>query len=204
MKIKILLVSVLTIVVCASIIIGSTLALFETKANVSIAVTAANLDVTAIIEDGKVLNKSYNETQFLADGFFANGGYASVNAYDPAKIDIAGMTPGDAIRFNIDVINDSNIPVAYRVVWNVGEVETTKNLGEVLRVTVKVNGGALSTAEANSKATKYYKVDANKDITTEFEVTVEFPYDLANANDYREAAANLSFTVEAVQANKVP
>ena len=52
MKTKILLVSILTILLCISVIAGSTYALFAQEAQVNIAVTAGQLDITRIITEG--------------------------------------------------------------------------------------------------------------------------------------------------------
>ena len=48
MKKKILLSSILTIALCLSIIAGSTYALFTSSADVNVAVTAGNVELTAI------------------------------------------------------------------------------------------------------------------------------------------------------------
>lgn len=197
MKKKILLVSALTIIVCLSIIVGSTFALFEVKEEINIAVTAAGFNVTARIKGNEVLNKSYNETNFTNDGTFASGGTAYVSG---GNIVLTKMTPGDVIKFDIEVTKDSDIPVAYRVVWNTTAQEGKKNLGDVLEVNVcVVDGGVTTNIPGNNGATKYYKVLATDRITTQFTVTVEFPSNITET--YEGAAADLYFTVEAVQAN---
>jgi hypothetical protein len=196
MKKKILLVSTLTIALCISLIAGSTYALFEDSETHTIIVTAGNLDVVATIEDGKLLTHSEGDTaEFSRNGSFANGGQAVINPEDPSNILIAGMTPGDKVRFNVDVQNNSDIAIRYRVVWTSNAGTTEVDLADALNVTVKVNEE--TTLDMDNKASAYYNVDAGGEITT-FTITVEFP-DREDNNSFRGANGNLSFKIEAVQ-----
>ena len=197
MKKRILSVSILTIVLCICIIAGSTYALFMDDTKINIAVTAGNLEVIASIEDGKLLTQSPgDQTEFSRnDGSFANGGSAMIDPEDSSNILISSMTPGDKLRFNIDVQNNSDIAIRYRVKWFSNASETDVDLADALNVTVQVNDELqLNMTERESA---YYNVDAHGEITT-LTVTVEFP-DRADNNDFRGAKANLSFVVEAVQ-----
>ena len=140
MKTKVLLVSILTILLCISVIAGSTYALFAGEAQVNIAVTAGQLDITASIEDGKLFTDSVGDaTEFTRDGSFANGGFAQVDPQDPSKITANGMTPGDRIMFNVEVANESNVAVKYRIVWDSNQSNTTVDLADALDVVVTVN-----------------------------------------------------------------
>jgi hypothetical protein len=200
MKKKILLSSVAVIVLCLCIVAGSTFALFTTETTVNIAVTAGNLDITASIKEGKVFTQSAGDpTEFARDGSFANGGKATVNPQDPSKLSILGMTPGDAIKFNVEVVNDSNIAIQYRVVWKSNESDTTVDLADALKVTVQVNGS--EQLNMTDRVSDYYSVPAGGAITT-FTVTLEFP-NADNNDTYKGAMADLTFMVEAVQGNGV-
>jgi predicted ribosomally synthesized peptide with SipW-like signal peptide len=198
MKTKILLVSILTILLCISVIAGSTYALFADVAQVNIAVTAGDLDITASIEDGKLFTDSVgDDAEFARDGSFANGGSAQVDPQDPSKIIANGMTPGDRIMFNVDVANESNVAVKYRIVWKSNTSTTTVDLADALDVVVTVN----NTEQLNmtDRASEYYSVDARGEITT-FNVVITFTEDADN-DVYQGAMASLTFTVEAVQGN---
>ena len=196
MKKRILLVSVLTIALCISVILGSTYALFVDDEKVTITVTAGNLDVTASIEDGKLLTHSAGDTaEFSREGSFANGGTAVIDPDNSSNILISNMTPGDKIRFNVDVENNSNIAIRYRIVWASNVSETEVDLADALNVTVQVNGE--DELNMTNRVSDYYDVSAHGEITT-FTVTIEFP-DRADNNSFRGAQGSLSFAVEAVQ-----
>ena len=200
MKKKILLGSALTIALCISLIAGSTYALFADDTKVNIVVTAGNLDVIASIEDGKLLTHSEGDAvEFSREGSFANGGVAVIDPDDSSKILISGMTPGDKIRFNVAVENNSDIAIRYRVVWKSNASETEVDLADALNVTVKVNDN--EQLNMTDRASEYYNVSPNGEITT-FTVTVEFP-DREDNNSFRGAMGSLSFVVEAVQQNGV-
>ena len=196
MKKRVLLVSVLTIALCISVIAGSTYALFVDDTKVNITVTAGDLDVVASIENGKLLTHSTGDTaEFSREGSFANGGMAVIDPNNSSNILISGMTPGDKIRFNVDVENNSDIAIRYRIVWKSNVSETEVDLADALTVTVQVNGeDELNMAD---RVSDYYNVSANGEITT-FTVTVEFPSREDN-NSFRGAQGSLSFVVEAVQ-----
>ena len=196
MKKKILLASALTIALCISIIAGSTYALFVDDTAVSIAVTAGNLDVTASIENGKLLTHSAGDAaEFSREGSFANGGMAVIDPDNSSNILISSMTPGDKIRFNVAVENNSNIAIRYRVVWKSNASETEADLADALNVTVQVNEN--EQLNVTDRGSDYYNVSANGEVTT-FTVTVEFP-DREDNNSFRGAMGDLSFVVEAVQ-----
>ena len=196
MKKKILFMSALIIVLCMGVIAGSTYALFIDDTAVNIVVTAGNLDVTATIEDGKILTHSAGDAvEFSREGSFANGGVAGIDPADSSKILISRMTPGDKIRFNVAVENNSDIAIRYRVVWKSNASATAVDLADALNVTVQVKGE--DELNMTNRESEYYNVSANGEITT-FTVTVEFP-DRVDNNSFREAMGDLSFVVEAVQ-----
>lgn len=211
MKKKVLLSSCLTIALCLCLIAGSTLALFEKKAEVNIAVTAGKLDVTATIEDGKVLTQSAGDaTEWSRTGAFANGGSATVT--DNSNIVVSGMTPGDELKFNVNVTNKSNVATQYRVVWksNAPASSATVDLASTLKVQVFVGTEELNMAD---KESAYYQApaatNADGDVVTTFTVVVAFPNDatdstVADNDTFQGAVADLSFIVEAVQDNGVP
>lgn len=196
MKKRVLLVSILTIALCIGVIAGSTYALFVDETKVNITVTAGDLDVTASIENGKLLTHSVGDTaEFSREGSFANGGMAVIDPDNSSNILISGMTPGDKIRFNVDVENNSDIAIRYRIVWKSNVSETEVDLADALNVTVQVNGE--DELNMTDRASDYYNVSANGEITT-FTVTIEFP-DREDNNSFRGAQGSLSFVVEAVQ-----
>ena len=110
MKKKLIVTSILSMVMCVSLIIGATFALFTSEDNVNIAVTSGKVNVTAHIDENSVQTKQlYTEYQ---NG--ANGLYEGVATFTEEGLTLVNLVPGDAIRFNIIVKNNSNVTVKFR------------------------------------------------------------------------------------------
>ncbi|MBQ7387520.1 MAG: hypothetical protein IJW03_05085 [Clostridia bacterium] len=107
-----LLSSVITVALCLSLITGATFALFTDTTTVNIAVTAANVDVTAAIAEDSIQTLSIGDSSVRTDGSFENGGQAQI---DGANLKLSLMTPGDIAKFTIEVTNSSNIKIKYKV-----------------------------------------------------------------------------------------
>ena len=119
------------------------------------------------------------------------------------------MTPGDEVKFTIDVTNSSNVAVQYRInaVSTIGENTEKKDLSEVLTYTVMINGNAVTmqTTDTAGKeaASAWIAVDAGAAIES-LEVIAAFPNGTPeHDNPYQEATAKIAFTLEAVQANGI-
>lgn len=215
MKKKVLLSSIAIIALCLCLIAGSTFALFTSTSGVNIAVTAGELDVVATIDDD-LITWSLGETE--ADnrhGDFANGGNAVV---DGGELIISRMTPGDTVKFNINVENNSNVALQYKVKATSTVNGTVKDLSDALETTVTINGSEYKmTKNGKSFETDYIEVMAPggvaQDITA---ITVVVTFPNGNADDtldsegnileygdnyYKGATAKIVFTVEAVQHN---
>lgn len=139
MKKKALLSSILVIVLCVSVIAGSTLALFTDESEFNIAATTGDVEITAYAgiqnvysalateddkpENGDIYLKDENghgykhELQDKVDAqerrYFKNGGYAVV---DGANIVIDRITPGDRVDVVINVDNKSDVAMSYRYI----------------------------------------------------------------------------------------
>jgi predicted ribosomally synthesized peptide with SipW-like signal peptide len=141
---RVLLSSIVTVAVSASIVIGSTYALFTDSSSVNIAVTSGNVEVEATISDIQAYSiEPYNkvsEEQFAADRE-ANGevyhdynnqyAYKAIIAnedktstftnggtvkYDTTEntFTLDNVSPGDKVTFNINITNKSNVDIKYR------------------------------------------------------------------------------------------
>jgi len=213
MKKKVLLTSILTIALCLTLIVGSTYALFTSGNAVNVAVTAGKLEVIASIEQGlKTWSLTETEADARTDGSFNNGGKAEVVN---GELIVDRMTPGDTVQFVIKVENKSNVALKYRVkavsAMNDG---ATIDLSDALVVTTKVMDGEEATTDKNAKefTSKWHLVEAPNGVAeaiTSIVVTVRFPngqpeYDNQfKSTEDKVAAAKLTFTVEAVQADGV-
>lgn len=184
--------SLLTIILCLSLIAGSTYALFTSEDQVNIAVTSGKVNVVATILDTAMKTFSLGTEQ--AAGKFANGGTAvfATNEEGEKVLTLDKMTPGDKVTFSIQITNNSNVAMKYRVVWAVDGV-----LSEVLTATA---GG--TKIEDGKSAWTSWPVPAAEDGSDKvktIDVVIELPAD--TNNDYQEKTATIVFTVEATQGN---
>ena len=188
MKKKALVSSFLIIALCASIIAGSTFALFTSESSINVAVTSGTVDVQATILEETLATSSMGVA--TSNGVFANGGTALFT--DAAKLELTNITPGDKAAFTIQVKNNSNVDVQYRVKWAVdGE------LYEALVATA--DGEALVDNTTDWAKWAIPQTDAEK--VKNIAVEVELP--VATGNDYQDKTASIMFTVEAVQGNGI-
>ncbi len=201
MKKKRIVSSLVAIAFSASLIAGGTYALFTSESDVNIAVTSGKVDVNATIVKESLQTYSYawnGETQKYdsvateVKGTFDNGGTATFDS--EAKLALDLMSPGDKATFTIDVDNQSNINVKYRVcLFAEGE------LAPALVATANIEDKDYVLIGVEDKKTSWNFVEAQDEIK-DIQVTVEFP-DRADNNDYMEKSAKLTYTVEAVQGN---
>ena len=197
MKKKTLLSSILTIALCLSLIAGSTLALFTDESKVSFAVTSGKVDVFASIDESSLKTYSFDTEQ--PAGKFENNGTAVIK---DGVLNLNLMTPGDKAQVTINVDNNSNVNVQYRVVMKTeGELAPALSASANINgVDYKMNGNTTDWQFANSG-------ESIKDIT----VTVEFPavengvlYESSDSNNqYQDKKASVHLIVEATQGNTV-
>ena len=185
MKKKIILSSIMTIVLCLCIIAGSTYALFTSEDYVNIAVTSGKVALTAVAKDNftyyTIFNGYENNTRF------ENGGNAEWDLTNKT-VKINRMTPGDKVKFTIEMTNESDVDIQYRVAWTF--VDNAANmLNEVLVV------------EGTTSWAKWEAPQTDADKVKETEVTVTLPTEVGN--DYQEKSGAILFTVYAIQGNGI-
>ena len=185
MKKKTILSSLLTIILCLSLIAGSTYALFTSEDQINIAVTSGKVSLTAAIEG--ITTSSMGVAQ--ADGKFANGGSAKLE--NDGSFTIALMTPGDKVSFSIVGTNESTVSTLYRYIIEC--VDDTK-LMEVLDVTI----GQSKYEELVSYTSAWGTLAAKEEMPV-VNVTIEMPTDVDN--NYQDLSTSFKVTVEAVQGN---
>lgn len=210
MKTKVLLVSILTILLCISVIAGSTYALFTTQTDVNIAVGAAKLAVTADIDEGTLATKSFGEPVFSEDGTFSNGGTAGFND-ETGALEVDAITPGDALTFDIIVENTGDVDVAYTVEWSTAfdpqnnpDHAGKTDMFSALKFDVRTKGenGAVGEEFFDANGAVYHALGDRNNPTTTFVVIVEFENG-ANNDDFQNAIASINFTVKTVQYNGI-
>ena len=226
MKKKALLSSIFVILLCISVIAGSTLALFTDVAGVNIAVTSGKVDIAATYDTTSMIGESLDGV--TADTYtqinpvngvvtFVNGGTAKFNT-EGTGITIDKMTPGDKISFNLNVANTSDIKIQYRVRMYTEQLGA-KDLAPALVTTVKVDDTNTIVLDktAATPTSEWITVNANGKLGKDgvITVTVAFPNtsDVIAPNDdwtanpdneYQGAGTTIYFVIEAVQFNGVP
>lgn len=186
-KVGIIASSVATIAVCSSMIIGSTYALFTSEDKVDIAVTAGKVEVTATVDENSLALTSMGEVQ--EGNVWANGGQAGFS--DEAVFTLNNITPGDKAQFDIKLTNSSSVNVKYRLSYSV-------NSGYLLASGLEVS---VSGIDVSGKQ-KYYSVWEEFKNTDEI-VSVSVCLPEYAGNIYQNLTTDISFGVEAVQANGI-
>ena len=175
---KVLLSSIASIALCSSIAVGGTFALFTSESTVNIAVTSGKVNVVASVDSTSLTTSSMGVAQTA--GEFANGGKAGFN--DKSQLELSLMSPGDKAEFTVDIANNSNIAIQYKVTFDV-----SGGLADVLECTATNASGSWLYAEAAATIPSVA-------------ISVELPEDVGN--DYQNVTDTvITVSVEAVQGN---
>ena len=179
MKNKTILASLVTIILCLSLIAGSTYALFTSEDSVNIAVTSGKVKVTATIDNLATYSMDKATT---TNGVFENGGTAQLTQ-ENKQLTLTNITPGDKVTLDINVKNDSTVSVIYCLVWVVeGDLAGA--------LTATANG-----AEIKNGSTGWKVWEGDKEQT--IKVSVELPATYTTQGE----SASITFVVEAMQGN---
>lgn len=184
------LISALTaIALCVSLIAGATFALFTSESKVNVAVTSGKVSVVATVNTDSVQTKKLYDEAYssgLENMFEATVEFAE----DGSSLTVSRMIPGDGIKFDIDVENNSNITVKYRTVI---ACEVDDGLFEGLNVTI---GGVAY--DGGTKVSAYSTLVAGAPVAS-VPVVIELPE--TAGNEYQDKTFKFSYKVEAVQGN---
>ena len=180
---KLILGSALAIGFCTSLMVGTTYALFTSESEVNIAVTSANVSLSAKVDANSVYTKQL-DTEYQAGVLGTYCG--NVKVEENGDVTFANVVTGDAIKFDIVMSNTSSIAVKYRTAWECDNAEMLKSL------TFKVNNAV---CVAGTGLWKPLAVgEAPEKLTVEIEMN-----DVADATV--QHTCTLAFRVEAVQGN---
>ena len=197
MKRKSLLVSILTIIMCLSLTVGATFALFTSQSEVNIAVTSGTVDVKASVDTLKYKTHTVKDwTDFDANStkteFDGLGGYATVEG---GEVTLDRIVPGDGLSFNVQITNYGNVVAKYRTVIK-NAVDSDEDLYSALDI--KVNGYTFN-GVVSTPWTKIYGVESATNIAT-IPVTITLPDDVDGAQ-YMGKTVAINVLVEAIQGN---
>lgn len=187
MKKKLLLSSIMSIAMCLSLISGATFALFTDEASVNIAVTSGKVSVVANIDETSVQTKQLNDTAYTAgaDNFFE--GTATFGA---GSLTLNNLVPGDAIKFDIVVKNESTVAIQYRTL-----ITCDNDTGLFAGLNVAIGAQEYNGA---SNVTNWATL-APGSAEMRIPVVVELPE--SAGNDYQGKTCSILYKVEAVQGN---
>lgn len=207
---KALVASCATIALSASLIAGSTFALFTSDSTTNIAVTSGKVNVVASIENVQTFSykQDGSEQELKSKAPNDNGKYEFI--YGTATYDeeenyfaISNVVPGDKITFDVKITNKSTVNVKYSV--NVAPVVTSEEetgapySEKLFNALTKTYTGYDSVAGW----TEWKTTDEVKEKT--ISVSIELPYDYDDVsneeNSVQGKSCGLAFTVEAVQGN---
>ena len=183
--------SIVAIAMSASLAVGGTFALFTSESEVDIAVTSGKVDVKASVEnfEYKTLTQDWTVVNDSKTEFDGLGGSAVL---DGDVLTLDKIVPGDAVRFDVKVTNESNVIVKYRTaVRNLSEDGTLFNALEV-----SVNDEDFSF----SKISSWSALDPSVSDVETISLVIEFP-ETAEGQELMGKTANMLVSVEAIQGN---
>jgi len=182
--------AILAIMLCVSLIAGATFALFTSESKVNIAVTSGKVSVVANIDETSVQTKQLYDTQYeVGKGNMFMG--EDVATFTATGLELNNVVPGDGIKFNIVVKNESNVTVQYRTIIS---CENDDGLFAGLNITVGDNVNYSGVTLVSDWA--QLAVGSADEIVP---VTIELPE--GAGNEYQEKTCAISYKVEAVQGN---
>lgn len=188
MKKKMLLTSLMSIAMLTSITVGATYALFTAESNVNIAVTSGKVSVVANIDQNSVKTKQLYDTDYT-EGL--NYTYEGVITFNEEGLSLEKFVPGDGVKFNIVVKNESNVTAKYRTIIN---CTNDDGLFDGLKVSIN-DGGLYDGQEVTSEWTTLSVGSENQIVPIE----IELPE--GAGNEYQGKTCTISYKVEAIQGN---
>ena len=186
---KILLSSLMSIAMLASITTGATYALFTAEDTVNVNVTAGKVSVTAnVLPTFYVKSLDTELKEVIGEGEFSTGGKVTVDK--EGNITLDRIVPGDKVVFDVEIKNESNIDVNYRSV-----VAVTEGLELFNGLKVTVDNQEYNGMTAYSKWEYLTPGTGNRTVR----ITIELPSEASN--EYQELSTKITYTVNAVQGN---
>ena len=198
-------VSVISICLLLLLLTGSTYALFSSHAEVGMVVSSAKVEIEAELTG----IETYSMNVKQAEGKFELGGIAEINA-ETGALELINVAPGDEVRFNVSVTNNSTITILQRVRIANNDATISKLL-EVLEVTIAGQAyafdanGELCMKKVENGAVVLVALDNTTWATVtggaDSEVAVSILLPRTAGNEYQGKVCNLQVIVEAYQGN---
>ncbi len=173
---------------CVSLIAGATFALFTSESKVNIAVTSGTVNVMATIDQSSVYTKQLGDADYTQGADHIFEGEA---AFDKNGLTLTKFMPGDGIKFNIVVENNSDVTIKYRTII-ICENDTGLFSGLEMKI------GSDEKYNGLSYVADWATLDVGAG-NAEIPVVVELPE--GAGNEYQGKTCTVSYKVEAVQGN---
>ncbi len=214
---KVILSSALTMGLCASLIAGSTLAMFSSRSNVNVAITSGKVDVVASVDTDSLKGYSteWDESVFEyvqkpttdltvkgvplpANTFLAGGTYT----YEAGALKLDSIAPGDAVEFKLNIENNSTLAIQYRVQLTVPtQQESGDPQDEIVKeLQISFDGGDPVTIGDESTFAQPWSavIDKGVEITETPKVRIELPREV-EGDGFEDQSCLLHVGVYAVQ-----
>ncbi len=197
---KVVLGSVMTMALCASLIAGSTLALFSSKDDVNIAITSGKVDVKATVDNLTIASELPGESlDYKALG--------SAELTIDGDVVLSNFAPGDYANVDIKVTNNSTIFVKWNLTVSLGE-GSSEELYNALDFEVTSKEGTspdlpLIDVTQNRKESKWYTLNAateGEEEVIDLNVKISFPQEV-NDPDLMDKQCTIDLAVNAIQGN---
>ncbi len=189
MKKKTLLTSILTMIMCLSLIVGGTFALFTSESNVDMTITSGKVSITAAIDETSVETKKLYEDYTAGD----NNMFGGVASFDQEGLTLKNFVPGDGVKFNIVVKNDSSVAIKYRTVISCQD-------DDGLFAGLNVNIADRQNYNGNKYVTNWQTLQVESDDIV-VPVSIELPGLDIPQNQYQSKTCKIVYFVEAYQGN---
>lgn len=189
-KRSVIITAILAIIMCASLAAGATFALFTSSSSVNIAITSANVEVTADV----AVTKTWHEDNNVEKAGLYDTGKAEVTyENNQAKLTLSNFVPTDGVKLAVSLKNESTVKIKYRVMLLADRTAGTELLDEL---NIDMNGMEF---RGYTLATEYVELEAGASIN-DIPVTIVFPKE---ATEGKNTTCNLAIKVDAQQGNAV-
>lgn len=189
-KRSVIITAILAMIMCASLVAGATFALFTSSSSVNIAITSANVEVTADV----AVTKTWHENNGAeAEGLYDTGKAEVTKENSQVKLTLSNFVPTDGVKLAVKLTNESTVKIKYRVMLLADRTAGTELLDEL---NIDMNGMEF---RGYTLATEYVELEAGASID-DIPVTIVFPKE---ATGGKNITCNLVIKVEAQQGNAV-
>lgn len=237
----ILLPAILGVAIFSSLSIGTTFAIFTSSNQTEINISSGKIVMTPSLreyedetytpkfktysaiedENGDLVDEGNNRYSHQLQGFrvdeygnyfydFSEHGYATYNP-NPGVISLVNMIPGDKIKFQYNIENDSNIAIRYRFVYKIVDPNNLGGDAYVLAKGLHVDFTVGSTSEIDGGTADRTSFDGIKEYGSNWQVLapdvnpdsvdIEISLPMNAGNTYQSKSAVILLTFESIQGN---